>query len=104
MKSGPHLKGCTVSPRFRSAAIRESATVVLPTPLAGPAIRKLLLDACARPMARSLAILLSPAVKEDQILQRNPWQPSGNFQFRPRKKLAHITQTQISHWNDVLGN
>src|SRR5512147_1106908 len=38
MKSGPTLNGCTVKPRLRSAAIRASATVVLPTPLCVPAM------------------------------------------------------------------
>ena len=37
MKSGPHLKGCTVKPRDRSAAMMARATVVLPAPLAVPA-------------------------------------------------------------------
>ena len=37
MKSGPHLKGWTASPRLRNAAISASVTVVFPTPLAGPA-------------------------------------------------------------------
>src|ERR1700719_745546 len=104
MKSGPHLKGCTVSPRFRSAAIRESATVVLPTPLAGPAITKPLVEPGLVRMARSLAILLSPMLKEDQVLERNSRQPSGNLQFRARKKFAHISQTQISDRDYVLGN
>src|SRR5437588_2050099 len=104
MKSGPHLKGCTVSPRFRRAASTESVTVVLPTALAGPAITKALFRTGPSRMARSLAILLSPAFKKDQILKRDPWQPSGNFQFRTRKKLAYIAQTQISDRNDVLWN
>src|SRR5688572_7267178 len=37
MKSRPHLNGCTTKPRARSAAIKPSATVVLPAPLDGPA-------------------------------------------------------------------
>src|SRR5580704_7893738 len=104
MKSGPHLKGWTVSPRFRSAAIRESVTVVLPTPLADPAITKPFVEPDFVRMARSLAILLSPMLKEDQILERNSRQPSGNLQFRPRQKFAYISQTQISNRDYVLGN
>jgi len=36
MKSGPTLKGWTVSPRRWSEAMRPSVTVVLPTPLCVP--------------------------------------------------------------------
>src|SRR3984893_11384458 len=104
MKSGPHLNGSTVSPRFRSATIRESVTVVLPTPLDGPAITKPFVEPEFVRMARSLAIFLSPMLKEDQLLERDSRQPSGNLQFRPRKKFAHISQTQISDRNYVLGN
>src|SRR5262249_17483925 len=38
MKSGPILKGCTTSPRRRSASSSPSVRVVFPTPLATPAI------------------------------------------------------------------
>src|SRR5712664_1808557 len=38
MKSGPTLKACTVSPRRRNASSRLTVTVVLPTPLATPAM------------------------------------------------------------------
>src|SRR5438445_9794701 len=84
--------------------MRESATVVLPTPLAGPAMMKPLLGPCAGRMARSLAILLSPIIKKDQILERNPWQPSGDFQFRARKKFTDIADAEISDGNYVLRN
>src|ERR1700676_1931038 len=104
MKSGPHLNGCTVSPRFRSATIRESVTVVLPAPLAGPAITKPFVEPDFVRMARSLAIFLSPMLKEDHLLEWDSRQPSGNLQFRPRKKFAYISQTQISDRNYVLGN
>src|SRR4029077_12759281 len=104
MKSGPHLKGCTVSPRFRSVAIRESVTVVLPTPLAGPAIMKPLVKAGLVRMARSLAILLSPMLKKDQVLEGNFRQLSGNLHFGAREKFPHISQTQISDRDYVLGN
>ena len=40
MKSGPTLKGCTTRPRARKAAMIPRVTVVLPTPLWVPAIRK----------------------------------------------------------------
>src|SRR5690348_11211090 len=103
MKSGPHLKGCTASRRFRSAAITASVTVVFPTPLAGPAMTKPLLRPRPR-IAPSFAILLSPMLEENQLLQRYSRQPSRDFQFRPRQKLAHIAETQISNRNDVLRN
>src|SRR5579859_7167263 len=38
MKSGPTLNGCTARPRRRSAPIRPSVIVVLPTPLWVPPI------------------------------------------------------------------
>lgn len=38
MKSGPTLKGCTARLRLLRAAIRASATVVLPEPLWVPAM------------------------------------------------------------------
>src|ERR1700732_1186622 len=104
MKSGPHLNGCTVRPRLRSAPMRGSVIVVLRAPLAGPAITKPFVEPGFVRMARSLAILLSPMLKEDQVLERNSRQPSGNLQFRARKKFAHISQTQISDRNYVLGN
>ena len=40
IKSGPHLKGATVTPRRTSAAMIARLTVVLPLPLCGAAIRK----------------------------------------------------------------
>src|SRR5438105_12959452 len=99
-----------MSPRFRSAAMIESVTVVFPTPLAGAAMMKALLSFCSSWIAGSLAMLLSPMnflsppIREDQIIQRNSREPSGNFQFRPWQKLAHKPQTKISNWNYPLGN
>src|SRR5437879_9192392 len=88
----------------------ESVTVVLPTPLAGPAMIKPLPGLCAGWMAGSLPILLSPPnflsppIREDQVIQRNSGEPSSNFQFRPRKKVAHIPQTKVGNGNYLLGN
>src|SRR5579864_5723678 len=79
-------------------------TVVLPTPLAGPAMMKALPGFCAGWTTGSLAILLSPMIKKDQVIQRNSGEPSGNFQLRPRKKLSHISQTKVGNWNYLLGN
>src|SRR5207253_2353122 len=110
MKSGPHLKGCIVSPRFPSAAMIESVTVVLPTPLAVPAMVKPFGCLHSGWMAASVAILLSPMnflsppIREDQVIQWNPWEPSGNFQFRPWKKRAHISHAEIGDRNYLLGN
>src|SRR5207302_4828398 len=61
-------------------------------------------------MAASVAILLSPMnflsppIREDQVVQWNPWEPSGNFQFRPWKKRAHISHAEIGDRNYLLGN
>ena len=49
MKSGPTLNACAASPRRRSAAMRPSVTVVLPTPLATPAMTSALTAARPRP-------------------------------------------------------
>jgi hypothetical protein len=40
MKSGPTLKGCTFRPLLLRAAINPKVTVVFPTPLWVPAMRK----------------------------------------------------------------
>src|SRR2546427_8424157 len=67
MKSGPTLKACTVSPRRRNASSRLTVTVVLPTPLATPAMTS----------TRGFTRLISPgSSREDRLTVYAPGQVS----------------------------